>query len=352
MLFYFVNLFILILYSFYFRKKSYGKYTIVALLHLGGVAAMRSYSVGTDTRMYCLFYKSIVACGNNLTSLYFFSKFPGWSYFFLFVSKLLGDSANTYIFIASFFVVIFIGLAIRKLEVKSIYTMILYCLLFWLSSLNANRQYMAMSMVFFSFALLYKKEYFSGALFGFAAITFHSSAIIGIIICIIAVVEWNYRKVVLALAVTLLFTSFFENIFGVMAGLMEGYSQYELGVAKSQGRGVALQVVFVLTFIYSVWILKKYILQVSQKQLLMKLLLINGIEIILGIVGAREVFIGRINVFFQIFIIAHIPIVLIYKNRYRKLYMAIVMVFSVFYYVYKIIFNYGDIVPYTSYLFT
>lgn len=75
-------------------------------------------------------------------------------------------------------------------------------------------------------------------------------------------------------------------------------------------------------------------------------------EILLGVFFSTEIFIVRENLYLQIFVIVLIPLVTSYFNKYRKCYKYVVYGMLLFYFSYRIVYNYGSIMPYQTYLFT
>ena len=95
----------------------------------------------------------------------------------------------------------------------------------------------------------------------------------------------------------------------------------------------------------------KYNLTTEKEQLLLKGCVLLWGEILLGVFFSTEIFVVRENLYLQIFIIILVPLVTSFFNRYCKFYKMIVYGMALFYFSYRIISNYGSIVPYQTYLF-
>lgn len=353
-MFYFVNLFFLFVYSWiykYFNLKR-KTYFILTAIHIGGIIAFRSCYTGTDTYQYYNVYKMLINYKGNVSELVkVYAKFPGWAIFFKGISLLCGSNPNVYMFVTGYFMVIITWIAIELFEVDEVQSIVLYYLIFALQAMNITRQNMALCLLFLSSALfIKKKKVFSIFVMAFA-ISIHISAIIGVLILLILSLKWSRKRVYYAISLSVVALLSVNIVFNLFASSLSGYSSYLLGAFKATGRNVVMQIIYALTFFYAIWIQRRYNLDTENEQLLLKGCLLIWGEMLLGIFFSTEIFIVRENLYLQIFIIIFIPIVTRYFNRYCKVYKFIVYGMALFYFSYRILSNYGGIMPYQTYLF-
>ncbi len=353
-MFYFVNLFILLMYSLIFKYFGVSRktYLIISAIHIGGILAFRSCYTGTDTYQYYNLYNRLISFRGDFRSLFqMFEKFPVWAFFFKAVSWVFGENPNAYMLVTGYFTVIITWAAIALLDIEPMQAVILYYLMFSLQAMNVARQNMAVCLVFLSAALLLKGRKKESLVLLPFAIGFHSSAIIGFFIWIILDINWTPKRVYIVMAVSIAALGSVNILFSRFAGSLAGYSLYFLGVHKASGRNVVLQISYLLSFVYAIWIIRKYELELEERQHLLKSCVLIWGEILLAIFFSTEIFIIRGNLYLQIFIIYLIPMVERYCNKYRKFYKLTVFGMALFYFSYRITGNYGGIMPYQTYLF-
>ena len=235
-------------------------------------------------------------------------------------------------------------------EVDEIQAVILYYLIFSLQAMNAARQNMAMSLIFLAAALCRKEKNILGIGLLAAAISIHSSAVAGIFILGAIMIGLSRKKVYLAVIISFIGFFLLDYVISVFAQVFAGYSSYELDKLQVQGRNIVMQVIYIGAFLYCIWILRNYKVEPQEKKLLLLGGLLCGVEMVLGTLGARYTIIVRENLYFQIFIIVILPLVLGYKNRYRKIYSVIAYGMGLFYFTYRIMTNAGEILPYETWL--
>ncbi len=353
-MFYFVNLFILLMYSWVFKifKIKHRMYFIITAIHIGGIIAFRSCYTGTDTYQYYNAYKMLISYDGNISELTkMYAKFPGWAVFFKAVSSVCGRNPNIYMFVTGYFIVIVIWIAIELLEVDLKQAIVLYYLIFALQAMNIARQNMALCLLFLSAALFIKGKKIFSIFFLAFAVSIHTSAIIGVPVLLVLSMNWTRRRVYYAIGVSVIALLSVNILFNIFTNSFAGYSSYLLGVYKATGRNVVMQIIYALTFLYAMWIPKRYDLPAEKEQLLLKGSVLLWGELLLGVFFSTEILIARENLYLQIFIIILVPVVTSYFNKYRIFYKFIVYGMVLFYFSYRIMSNYGSIIPYQTYLF-
>lgn len=353
-MFYFVNLLILLVYSKLFKYFNINRkfFLIFSAVHIGGIMAFRSCYTGTDTYQYYNAYKMLISFKGNILDLAkMYSKFPGWAVLFKAISYIFGANPNFYMFATGYFIVIITWIAISLFDIDQMQAVLLYYLLFALQAMNVARQNMALCMVFLSAALFIKGKKKIAVILLPLAISLHISAVIGILIIFVFAVKWTRKRVYCAIALSVLGLLSVNILFNLFTSSFSGYSSYLLGVFKASGRNVVMQVAYILTFFYAMWIQKSHVLDNNKEQILLKNSVLLWGEILLGVCFSTEIFIVRENLYLQIFIILLFPIVICYANRYRKVYKLVVYGLALFYFSYRIYSNYGGIMPYQTYLF-
>ena len=342
-MFYFGNLLVLLIYSWLFKifKVKLRTYLIITAIHLGGIMAFRSCYTGTDTYQYYNAYKMLINYDGTVTELLkMYAKFPGWALFFKVISFVGGDNPDIYMFVTGYFIVIVTWIAIGLFKIDHMQAVILYYLIFALQAMNIARQNMALCLLFLSTALFINGKRVLSIFFVLFAISIHISAVIGVLILCVLFIKWTRKRVYYAIGASIIALLSVNILFTFFTNSFVGYSTYLLGVFKATGRNVVMQILYVLTFLYAIWIPSKYNLTTEKEQLLLKGCVLLWGEILLGVFFSTEIFVVRENLYLQIFIIILVPLVTSFFNRYCKFYKMIVYVMALLYLTYRIISNY------------
>ena len=315
--------------------------------------AFRSCYVGTDTYQYYNAYKILINYKGDISEMIrIYAKFPGWAILFKSIAWLCGNNPNIYMFVTGYFMVVIAWIAIDLFGIEQTQAVILYYLIFVLQAMNIARQNMALCVLFLSIALFMKKKKILSIILMIFAVSIHVSAAIGIFILFVFAMKWTRKRVYFVIGGSVVALLSVDVLFNIFADSFAGYSSYLLGVFKATGRNVVMQIIYILTFLYAIWIQKKYDLEKNREQLLLKGSVLMWGEILLGVFFSTEIFIVRENLYLQIFVIVLIPLVTSYFNKYRKCYKYVVYGMLLFYFSYRIVYNYGSIMPYQTYLFT
>ena len=338
---------------FYFTSMKYSNKGMLyfALLLFGGTAAFRSFSVGTDTGTYVQLYRALAnpdATVSDLLKVPAFRKNIGWTIFFKGISRIFGSYPAVYIVTSSILisVLIFVTLYYWSDDIR---LSILICVLFFfLPSLNATRTFIAIGLTLLSSHLISKRKTAFGIIALIIGISFHSIAVIGIFIDLVFLIKWNKNRAIAAVIAEISAVLFFSRFINIFTSVFSSYRSYLETVNDTvAGKNIVLQIVFLITVIYSIFVLRQEEAYGTDQNLTYQYLIISVLEIVIGTIGARVWYMQRINFFLQIYLSLQIPHLYKYKWRYMKLYMFTCMVILLTWYLYCIFFNKGNILPYS-----
>lgn len=194
------------------RCKAYFVFfSFIALLIPCLLAGLRAETVGTDVTVYI---KPMVEVARNADS---FKEFWNGSWFHIWrdkfvyeheigfaallfvVTKLTGNMGAVLFAIQAVTVVpIFTALALNRKNAPVWPGMLVYYLMYFNSTLNMMRQWMAMGLLLLAFRMLADKKYWKWLLFTLLAISFHYSAVIVVPIYLVWWFLGLFRKRTLA----------------------------------------------------------------------------------------------------------------------------------------------------------
>ena len=362
-MFYFIVLFLGILFSFNYGVKYNEKHSSAEINNIkigvvfflyACVLCLHSVYVGTDTLNYSRIFRLIGKTGiKNIHKLEIYGKAPLWTLIMKFVSTLLGSSTNVYIFISGLLVILPLVYALKLLGEDTKASLTLYYILFLLPAMNGTRTAIAVAFFFLGIAFLYRKNIWASLVTLVMAFFIHKTVITAFPICLIFFKKIDIR-VFAVMVVVFIGAMFFLDRFVEM--FASHFTEYEDSIASNRnftvgGKNVVYQIGYLLTAVYAVLVLRTKKLDSAVKDKIYKFSAVCVLEMAIAVVGMQSWYLIRINNYYQIFIIALIPMVFKYKKSCRNIILIIILSVFVFGFFYRIYTNAGDIYPYTTFLF-
>lgn len=162
-------------------------FAFFAIFILAFIAGIRDYSIGTDTIIYKSFFDYVPSARNIVeycSTLHHLDQLEYGYSIFNYLIGITGVSAHVLNFISQFLIAsnIYIALALVKKDLNITFGWLTYCFMFFPTTLNINRQCIALSFILISVALLYRSYYFSSLILIGVAFCFHVSSIFALII--------------------------------------------------------------------------------------------------------------------------------------------------------------------------
>ena len=182
----------------YAQKKSKLTFTllsIIAILIPCFIAGFRAKTIGTDVLVYVDPLKNAAINSKNITEYFNSYWFHLWKHYYVsnyeigfsmlvyIVAKLFGNIQSVLFFIQLLTIVpLYLALVPKRKEHPIWLAMAVYYLMFYNSSLNMMRQWIAMSFLLLAFKSFTNENKKRGFVYFIIAYLFHSSALIGVII--------------------------------------------------------------------------------------------------------------------------------------------------------------------------
>lgn len=196
-----------------YHTESAGALYVICSLLLIVLAGCR-YMVGADFRNYYN-YENYLDLLESLKTL----DEPGIRLFYVIASHIHASGQ---------FCIFFVALITIGLQLIVIYhntdrigmALFLYSLLCWINCFNAVRQSIAIAVLFCGYPSLRNKDYKKYALFVILAFLCHRSAIVMILICIIAHREVNYKNLIIMIILSAAFLLSYGRLFRVVSIIM------------------------------------------------------------------------------------------------------------------------------------
>lgn len=204
-------------------------YCIIAFSIIIVVAGLRKYTIGIDLEgQYARMYTMI---GEMSWSDIFQLRYePGYSIFCKLLSYVSKDP-QFYIFITSLICYGSVGLFIyRNSEDVHLSTMIFITCNLMFTYMNVIRQALAVAILLFGINFIKKKQYFQFIAVIILASTFHTSALIALLMVVFSIVGYKRKYVLISFGIyvaSLFLGQHFFDMTSTLLGMYEGYATKE-----------------------------------------------------------------------------------------------------------------------------
>lgn len=350
--------------KYYKKDKRLGLFfSLFAVFVVAFVAGARDFTIGTDTLGYGNIIYNFAVTYSNIGEFYTHTAIWGEPGYLLlnFIIARFTASPNFYYFILGFLTygMILLGLwKYKKYGFDLTLAWVSYLFLFYSDTLNAMRQMLACSIVFFSFSYFLEKKYSKYTVLMVAAFSCHKSAILGIIIPLIYfMLQKKNNKFVRMLIVigTVGIAYFYEYITQslINIGLLDAqrYTQYLLKGVPFDINALILRIPF-LIFIY-LWY-KKYRGKSKEESLYFDtILMLLFVDLIFSQMRSLVVWLYRLTLYFGVYrCIGYARLIYVQKNKYNKWIMrCMLLAYLIIVFVYQVIYQgNNEIYPYKSIL--
>lgn len=322
--------------------KNSNKITIFLCVVLWIIAANHSLEVGTDTYNYFQNFKNIL----NEENMYYNQGLQrGWYFYNLVLYKI--GNYNVFMYVCYAIIMGGVFIFIRKYSPNLVMSLLLFVLLYYYcSSLNIMRQFIALGVVLIAYALFLNKDIKKFMLFICFASLFHYTAILLIPVYFLTKINLSSRLVYFLVFISFMLGFFLQDyiepIIVKMIWLSDGFGgmDYYLeqwGGVRNLFSNLVINFIFLLTY---------YLSKDKNSILLLLYFLSILLSNMFGAMGQAN----RFFIYFQITIIAVIPIVY-YELRQNSFFRANAYLILILGYAYSFWFlsissNASEVVPF------
>lgn len=313
------------------KDKLFLTITFIILTFISG---FRDVSVGTDTESYqSIFLKYVYGLPDYHSEL-------GYAYFNKLIAML---SSNPQAIIIASSIIINLGVMrfIYKNSPNAWLSVYLYItLFFYFFSFNYTRQFIAISLVLLGWNFLKDKKIITFLIFVILATSFHTSAIISLLLIFIFFSRNNTRLVPWILILSVISMLGMDTIFNYVFELFPRYQGYNTGDISQSG-GINSLILYLVIFLVTLIFRKK---KDPDNNIA---LIIVTICAVLGVLSFEYYIFSRPSLYFNIFVIVIIPkITSNFKGIESLIANYIVIIFGFAYLMYYLFLNWHDVVPY------
>lgn len=314
------------------------------------LAGMRANTVGTDTYKYWIMFGRLQnASWPDMIAFPTFGKFPGWWIGNKIMSIILPMKTPDLYMVLS-------GAIVSGLAVWIIYKYMesckhmyrLFYLLFFLQAMNVTRQFTTVFLIFVVYKLVEEGKYKSAIVIELIAVSIHSLSIIGMVFFVFPFLKTSRRTLFISAGISAVVAFLVPTLFSLFYRYFDFYEIYSLGSETSSGKYALVYVLELLAVLCLERISK--ISDDTDEKRLRWIEIICVVTAIIGIGFANDVLFSRVLLYTHFFIIYATWFVLKHKNRYSQIYMLAVYSVSGASFIYRIVMNLADILPYKTFM--
>ncbi|WP_210608811.1 EpsG family protein [Priestia flexa] len=322
------------------NKQKHFLYFACIVLFL--VSGLRDVTVGSDTVSYIEAFNFIK--GNSLSQsldLYFEKGYILYNYI---ISRFF-SSPQLLLIISSFITILLIGKFIYKNSKNAYLSIYLFItLMYYYSSMNILRQYIAVSIIAFGYEYVKKRKFLRYLLCIVIAALFHNTALMAIVIYYLYGLKFSFKKLILFFLSTLVIYFMFVPFFNIIIDLFPRYTAYETRLDSNNLASYLSMLVYTVVLFFGL-IFKYYEVEKKENITTSSIELIKETEkeddnlksvmtyiiliaVLLTFLSTKLNILARANIYFSIFTIIYIPNVLkeIKNKDLRNLWTYIIVI--------------------------
>lgn len=279
------------------------------------VSGLRSIDIGVDTMQFCTNFVRVAHCSSLLEALLATRYETGFVLFCYVLSRI---TSNYQILILSSSIIITVSVLkfIKKNSCNVSMSVYIYIAMnFFGMYMNVMRQALAISIFLWTYDLFYKeKKYFKYIVGIVIASTFHSSALVLLVLPFISKISFKTKSMLFMCGITLMLLIFARPIVTQVA-LLTGYAGY---LTKANYFGSNYFGAFFLFLANSIVFLFCFIQKDCLDEQQMEWLKISFVSLMLTLCTMQISIVGRIAEYFNVFGIVLVPNVLRLSKKIKN----------------------------------
>ena len=353
--FFLATIFSLIANKYDEKSKKYKFFSLIAIILPALLAGLRDVSVGTDVTGYVVpsFKASLVSSSfSSFSNLMFNYNLDYMFRVLTYYSSVLFKDIRFVLFCESLITVFFFYIGSKNIiENKKgrPFVYLMFLLLYYNMSLNIIRQFIAVSIILYSYKFIKEEKIIKYFVTVLIATLFHNTAIIGVLLYVIYLISKNKHRLLYSLAIFIILFGIMFNYNTILVILSKTgivatryVSRYALG-AKGINISFADEIIKIYTLFLLVLTRK-----VNDKDKDYPFLCIVSIfDFLLFQIGAFVDYASRITLYFGVFSIVLTSKLVFDSKKNKKILCILTLIIYFIYFVYMyIICNNGNTYPY------
>lgn len=296
-----------------YKSKNENKqkiYLIIIGILLILVSGLRDKNIGVDTASYVNFFQNVSNLDNSqLNSIYYEKGFILFNKFLV----LFSNHYSILLVISTLIIIIPILLFIKENSNSIWMSVYLFVTLtFYYNSMNIMRQYIAIGLILLSYSYVKKRKIIPFVFLVFLSASFHTTALVFLIVYFIPLIKLSYRKLNYLILFTLIIYLFFPYFLKVFFNYFRIYTGYIYYLDSMNFGDILKFLIMFLILLFGIYF--KYPNFQANKSTFINDENLQTIIIIIGTIfsflAIRMSILSRITDYFFIFSIIYIPNVL------------------------------------------
>lgn len=284
----------------------------IYVLFWGSLMAFRSLDVGTDTYAYSV--NAFFEFATQSTDASEFYKMPVYAMYNNIIG-VFGTNPHIPVLFNSFIYVIGVCLFLYyNSENFSMSCFYFISIAYYFFAMNAARQSLAMMLVLWAYHFMARRSYISATLMMLLAVGTHATAIAGMLIIILPLLNMNRKKFLMAAIISFVSIFMFETFMGLYVKLFPAYAGY-MDISRpnslheaSEGKRIYVGLIFLVMLVICYFWKKKKRIIFHDENAFWSLFTIALIGIEFMILLYHNSFAARIEYYFTYFFMLFLPL--------------------------------------------
>ncbi|QWU15125.1 EpsG family protein [Paenibacillus sophorae] len=324
------------------KKNAKKIFVLLSFTQLFIISAFRGVNIGVDTKTYISYFYNIRFIDfTNLKNIPLEKGYVLLNYFLHFFSH----SGMILLIVVSFITIgLIMAFIYKHSQIIWLSVYLFITLMYFYSSMNIMRQYLAISILLFGITYVRKQKFIPFLVTVILASLFHFTSIVFIIVYLFPRIKFNYKNIIFTFVLGIGIFFFLEPILFFLIKTFPQYSGY-ISYFESNKIGSILNFLMIfIVFMFSLIFLKRKKINISvdnngnfgisnenvnegaaiytsEDKLLIYIILT---AVIISLLSIRMSILGRVTDYFSIFLIIYIPN-FIMKIKYGKLRSLVVL---------------------------
>jgi len=182
--------------------------------------------------------------------------------------------------------------------------MIFIGLLFFYTSMNTIRQYMAISVILLGFKFVKNKKIIPYLITILIAYLFHSSALVGLLIYPIYNTKYTHLRVIIIFAIAIVANVFVSDIINYIYNLLGRINYYDSRVGQENIANMIYMIIYFIMFLFSLFEIKKNKEDYSKKSFYLYVFVMSSA---FSLIAMNMNVLARVTTYFNVFSIICLP---------------------------------------------
>jgi len=312
------------------KKQKNTLFLIIAFIIFAILMASRDFNTGSDTKMYI---RTFLTFSQNKWNSTIWGGYFEPLYAILNILLSYVSQNPRIIIVATSFVISYSFYKFIKDNSENylLSVLIFIGLLFFYTSMNTIRQFMALSVILLGFKFVKNKKIIPFLITILIAYLFHSSALVGLLLYPMYNMKYTHTRVLIIFAIAIVANVFVSDLINYIYQMIGRINYYDSRVGQENIANLIYMIIYLVMFLFSLFEIKKNKSDYSKKGFNLYVFVISSA---ISLIAMNMNILARVTTYFNVFSIICLPNIIednIKKINNKVVVNSIVVLFLILY---------------------